>query len=96
MLDTLENRDVRVHVCTIYTAVPFADPVWRQFAPLGIGKFNEIILEEASARKLSPLRLDKVCIEPGDFSTVSPIEPSNQGGQKIVDHIISKITQLSS
>lgn len=94
MLDALIELDLRVHICTIYTAIPFDDPEWRRLAPLAIGRFNEVIVEEASARDLSILMLDEVCVDSGDFSTVSPIEPSNQGGQKIVHHIISTIEQV--
>jgi hypothetical protein len=82
-----------LQLCTIYTAIPFEDPVWRQYAPLAICKFNEVIIEEAKAREFAILRLDEVCVEHGDFSSVSPIEPSNQGGQKIVDYIISRLNQ---
>lgn len=91
MLDTVMATGLQVYVCTIYTAIPFEDPILRKFAPLAIGKFNEVIMAEASAKGVSVLHLQDVCTEVDDFSTVSPIEPSNQGGQKIVNHIVEVV-----
>lgn len=91
MLETIESTKIKVYVCTIYTEVPFEDPHWRQFAPIAINKFNEVIVKEASARNIPVLQLHKVCVEFDDFSSISPIEPSNQGGQKIVNHILTKV-----
>ncbi|WP_306113310.1 MULTISPECIES: SGNH/GDSL hydrolase family protein [unclassified Roseovarius] len=91
MLDTAKATGLRLYVCTIYTAVPFEDPVWRQFVPLAINKFNEVIIAEAGAYGVPVLHLQDVCTETSDFSTVSPIEPSNQGGQKIVNLIVERV-----
>lgn len=96
MLSLLEETRLRTHVCTIYTAIPFEDAVWRQFAPLAIGKFNEVIADAANLRQIRCFRLDTVCVEIGDFSSVSPIEPSCQGGQKIVEAIISGLDRPST
>ena len=89
MLDTISQLNVRLHVCTIYTAVPFDDPVLRRYAPMAIEAFNTIIVEEAALREIPVFRLEEVCTEQGDFAATSPIEPSSQGGQKIVDHIVA-------
>ncbi len=91
MLDGAKATGLRVFICTIYTAIPFADPIWRQFAPLAIGKFNEVIVKEATTRGIPVLQLQEVCTDPNDFSVLSPIEPSNQGGQKIVNHIVEMV-----
>ena len=80
-----------VHVCTIYTAIPFVDPIWRKYAPVAIAAFNDVIVAEAESRGVPVLRLDRVCTEAEDFSEMSPIEPSARGGQKIVDHILSQL-----
>lgn len=94
MLGALRKTGLRIHVCTIYTAIPFKDPVWRQFAPAAIKMFNEIIIAEARAHAVSVIRLDHACVDDDDFSVVSPIEPSNRGGQKIVDCILSTLSGL--
>ncbi len=93
MLEAAKATGLKIYVCTIYTAVPFEDPIWRQFAPLAIGKFNEVIMAEASAHEIPVLHLEEVCTETNDFSMVSPIEPSNQGGQKIVNHIVEMVLE---
>ena len=91
MLDHLLPFSARLQVCTIYTAIPFAEPLWRTFAPIAIDQFNQIILAEGAARGVPVLRLDLACLEAGDYSALSPIEPSAQGGQKIVDLIVAAV-----
>ena len=91
MLEFLRPFSVRLQVCTIYTAIPFQEPLWRAFAPLGIGHFNNVILAEAAARGIPVLRLDLACTEDSDYSALSPIEPSAKGGQKIVDLIVEAL-----
>jgi hypothetical protein len=91
MLDHLAPFSARLQVCTIYTAIPFAEPLWRTFAPFALDQFNQIILAEAAERGVPVLRLDLACVEARDFSALSPIEPSAQGGQKIVDLIAAAL-----
>jgi hypothetical protein len=91
MLDGLQKLPVQLIVCTIYTAIPFEEPILRSFGASAIGAFNDLIRERAAARNIPVLRLDHICTEPDDFSAVSPIEPSAKGGQKIVDHLIDFI-----
>lgn len=88
MLDLVSMLGGNLHVCTIYTAIPFSEPLWRLHAPAAIGAFNEVIVDEADRRNIPVIRLEEVCTEPDDFAAVSPIEPSVQGGQKIVDKIL--------
>ncbi|MDH3716050.1 MAG: SGNH/GDSL hydrolase family protein, partial [Gammaproteobacteria bacterium] len=45
--------------------------------------FNEVILREALRLKIPIIDLRLICTERGDFSELSPIEPSKQGGEKI-------------
>ena len=52
--------------------------------------FNEVIVEEAVSRRLPLIDLRLTCCESGEYSELSPIEPSEQGGQKIVD-VIARI-----
>ncbi|MEP4198842.1 MAG: SGNH/GDSL hydrolase family protein [Aliishimia sp.] len=91
MLDAVQGTGLKTYICTIYTAIPFEDPIWRQFAPMAINAFNDVIIAQANARNLPILPLHDVCVEFDDFSTVSPIEPSNKGGQKIVDCIVAQV-----
>lgn len=92
MLEEVLASGLRVHVCTIYEDVPFADPHWRRFVPIAIKLFNDVIVAEAARREVSVLHLERICTEPDDFSDVSPIEPSCKGGRKIVDHIIAAVS----
>ncbi len=91
MLDTVSKLGPPVSACTIYTAIPFAEPKLRDHASSAISAFNDLILRLAEARGMSTIRLDLVCTDKRDFSEMSPIEPSSQGGQKIVDAIIQTL-----
>jgi len=91
MLGDLLKLGIPVKICTIYTAIPFEDPAMQAFAPNTIGAFNARILRQAETHNLSVIRLDQICTDPQDFSKVSPIEPSAQGGEKIVDAILSAL-----
>lgn len=93
MLDTVSERGLSVSACTIYTAIPFAEPEMRDHAPSAINAFNAIILRLAEARGVSVIRLDMACADKDDFSDMSPIEPSSKGGQKIVDAILQTLGQ---
>ncbi len=88
LLTHLNSLTPNLHVCAIYTAVPFEDPVWRQLVPLALKIFNQVIKEEAAALGIGVIEIDKVCTNDEDYSKASPIEPSAIGGQKIVDAII--------
>jgi hypothetical protein len=46
--------------------------------------FNDCILREAFTAGLPVIDLRLTCSAAGDFSAVSPIEPSSAGGAKIV------------
>lgn len=91
LLDRLAGTGLRLHVCSIYTAIPFADPVFRRLAPQAIAAFNAVILAEAGARGVPVIRLEEICTAPEHFSALSPIEPSASGGQAIVDGIIARL-----
>ncbi|MGO4478241.1 SGNH/GDSL hydrolase family protein [Massilia sp. 2TAF26] len=79
MLNVVLSRRRPVAVATIYDGVPGLEPGLRT----ALAPFNDVILREAVAHRLPVLDLRLVCGEAGDYSTVSPIEPSAQGGAKI-------------
>lgn len=66
-------------VCTVYDSVPGLP---REGVAL-LSVFNDIILREAARHGLPELDLRLVCDDAGDYSAVSPIEPSEAGGMKI-------------
>jgi hypothetical protein len=79
MLNEVLSAGLPVAISTIYDCVPGLSPGLR--AALAV--FNDVILREAVARRLPVLDLRVVCDDPADYSPVSPIEPSQQGGRKI-------------
>jgi lysophospholipase L1-like esterase len=83
MLETILKRHRNVYICTIYNKLPTLSAAGITMLAL----FNEVIIEEAVLSHLPVIDLRVICGEAGDFSDISPIEPSMQGGQKIVDAI---------
>lgn len=79
MLTSILSRNENLTVCTIYNCIP--ELPGREKTALSI--FNEIILEEAIRKNLPVIDLRLVCNSEQDYSTVSPIEPSEEGGRKI-------------
>src|SRR5205823_6275105 len=75
-------------VCTVYDAIPILGPAER----VGLCGFNEVILRAGIAAGLPVLDLRLVCPDPGDYSPLSPIEPSVVGGAKIADAIVRVVT----
>jgi hypothetical protein len=88
LLDQVTRMRPRLTLATVYTAIPFPDSVFLKHAGEAIAAYNEIVLREAETRGLDVLRIDLACTDPADYSEMSPIEPSAQGGQKIVDAML--------
>jgi hypothetical protein len=75
-------------LCTIYDAIPGLPPP----AVAGLSAFNDVIVREAALHGLPVLDLRLLCDEARDYSDLSPIEPSEHGGAKIVQgikHVLS-------
>jgi hypothetical protein len=83
LLDAAQRACPHVAVCTIYEAIP---DLTRDLQT-ALAFFNEVILCEAAKSKLPVIDLRVICDSPADFSTVSSIEPSEQGGRKIASAI---------
>ena len=79
MLAGVANVNCSVGVCTIYDAVPSVTDIERTALSL----FNDVIVREATALELPVVDLRHICVEASDYSELSPIEPSSQGGEKI-------------
>ena len=76
-------------VCTIYDGIPGLGPPEQ----VALGGFNEVILRRAFLAGLPVVDLRLVCDQPDDYSHLSPIEPSELGGAKIVRAIADLVTQ---
>ena len=89
MLNNAVTRAGNIVLCSIYDSIPGYDK-----EPLTALKlFNEVILREAFAFGLPVMDLRLICEEPEDYSSISPIEPSGQGGDKISDVIVNLLRQ---
>jgi hypothetical protein len=78
-----------VTVCTIYDAIPGLGEVERTALAL----FNEVILRSAIEVMVPVIDLRLVCDQAEDYSELSSIEPSGQGGAKIAKLIAGVIAQ---
>ena len=79
MLHDVLKHKLPTAICTIYDAVPGLGEIERAALSL----FNDVIVGEASANNIPFIDLRAICTDPRDYSAVSPIEPSSQGGEKI-------------
>jgi hypothetical protein len=76
-------------VCTIYDSIPGL-----QTAELtALSLFNEVILRAAFQAGVPVIDLRLLCDQPGDYSHLSPIEPSVVGGAKIARVIAEVATK---
>lgn len=83
----------RLIVFTIYNKIPQVISTAEKTA---LALFNDVITEEVSKHQIAGANIDLldlrvICNEPEDYSYVSPIEPSHQGSQKIVNALINKL-----
>jgi hypothetical protein len=74
--------------CTIYDQVPGLTQELRTALSL----FNDVISRECARIHIPVLDLRSVCTEASDYSVISPIEPSKNGGGKIASRIVSIVT----
>jgi hypothetical protein len=93
MLEAVLEHDKPTVVCTIYDRVPFPDEPTRRVVFTALSVFNDCIIREAVAAGVVLLDLRLVCQDPGDYSSLSPIEPSVQGGGKIAESIAVILTR---
>jgi hypothetical protein len=80
MLDFVADMKRPFSVCTIYDSVPGLQPE----ANTALAIFNEVILREAISNGVPIIDLRVICTDAADYSALSPIEPSVEGGAKIV------------
>jgi lysophospholipase L1-like esterase len=79
MLNQVMHVNKPLMVCTIYDSVPGLTSSLKTALTL----FNDVILRAAIDNALPVLDLRVICRDAQDYSVLSPIEPSSQGGAKI-------------
>jgi len=87
LLGELAERQVQLTICTVHDSVP--ELYQRSLTALAL--YNEVILKEAFAIGAPVIDLRLICNESADYSEISPIEPSQRGGEKIVDAILNVV-----
>ena len=88
MLRGVLAREKPTTLCTIYDAIPGLSAA----AVTALGAFNEVILREAFRYGLPVIDLRITCDAAEDYSSLSPIEPSEKGGAKIARAIAEVAT----
>jgi len=87
LLSIYEKEHIRV--CTIYNKIPTAPASHLpKETMLALGLFNDVITEEVNRRGLRLIDLRVICDSADCYSDVSPIEPSEEGGRRIVKAIL--------
>jgi len=83
MLAVLRELRKPVLLCTVYDSIP---GLTRE-AVAALSVFNDVILRVAIEARWPVLDLRAICSEARDYSSLSPIEPSEIGGAKIANAI---------
>jgi hypothetical protein len=89
MLHILADAGRPTAICTIYDSVPGLS----REAVVALSAFNDVILREGIRHGLPIIDLRLICDEVRDYSSVSPIEPSQLGGFKIARAIAHVVTR---
>ena len=88
--NTYEKKNVRV--CTIYNNVPVNGAEITEEQLLALRLLNDVITEQANSYGVGVIDLRNICTESRDYSYMSPIEPSHQGGEKIAKAIVNSFS----
>jgi hypothetical protein len=89
LLSAAKATRIPTVVCTIYDDIPGLGAQDRTLLSL----FNDVIVILASREGFPIIDLRSLCTDPKDYSELSPIEPSAQGGMKIatrVAHVVQE------
>ena len=87
-LDLILEHQQPLIACTIYNP-KFPESDLQELAETALSFFNDVITEEALRRNVPIIDLRDICSDPLAFA--NPIEPSEIGGDKITDAIISHL-----
>jgi len=87
VIGELQRFDLPLVVCMIYDVVPGLDDASRA----GLAIINDIVTRTAFKERLTLIGLRLLCSESDDYSEVSPIEPSHEGGAKIATAILHAV-----
>ncbi|GAA4423057.1 SGNH/GDSL hydrolase family protein [Bremerella cremea] len=85
-------KELPLAVCTIYDSIPGMGVAERA----GLGVYNDVITRTAFRNNLPLIDLRLICDDPGDYSAISPIEPSAQGSEKIAQVIADALMQTGN
>jgi len=91
-LDHILARQRPTVVCTIYNP-QFDEALLQRTGEAALSIFNDVIMQEAVRRRVPLIDLRLVCSEPAHFA--NPIEPSNEGGARIAEAIVSAVSRLA-
>jgi hypothetical protein len=88
LIRALCEKHLPLVICTVYDSVPGLD----SSETAGVCLFNDTITRTAFEFGATLIDLRIVCNESSDYSTVSPIEPSANGGRKIAMAILNTLS----
>ena len=85
VIDALIDTGKPLLICTVYDRVPGLSHELRSALSL----FNDVIVRTGVKSGVPILDLREICTSDADYSTLSPIEPSVVGGDKIAGRLVS-------
>ncbi len=88
LIKELRSRSSHLSICTIYDSIPGLD----SSDSTGLCMFNDTITRTAFENAIPLIDLRAICNESTDYATVSPIEPSALGSEKIARAILDAVS----
>ncbi|MEY8213063.1 MAG: SGNH/GDSL hydrolase family protein, partial [Colwellia sp.] len=84
ILECLDLKGINICILNIYNSIPNLEAEKK----LILSMFNDVISEEATLHSVPIVDLRTLLRDDLDFSNISPLEPSEIGGKKIVNEVI--------
>lgn len=91
VVNALLKSYYNIRICTIYNKIPGQEFGVGPVEMMALGLYNDVITETASKYNIDLIDLRVVCDSLACYSTISPIEPSDEGGQRIAQAIINSV-----
>jgi hypothetical protein len=88
LISAAKKKKLPTLVCTIYDSMPGLSSIEQTL----LSVFNDVIVLQASHAGFPIIDLRSLCSDTQDYSEISPIEPSAQGGMKIAK-LIAMVVQ---
>ena len=90
LLQRILSLNIPTTICTIYNP-NYPESTYQRIGVAALTIFNDVIIRQAFQNGIPLIDLRLTCNESADYA--NPIEPSNAGGEKIVNAIVNVVLE---